>query len=95
MRTCAVRQVNSNGASGALVAVCGELAADPQAAPLLVGMGVRELSVSPLSIPQVKEAVRAVDTGAARGLATLAVASEGPDAVRALLAGMGRGVGGG
>jgi phosphocarrier protein FPr len=76
-----------DGASGALVAVCGELAADPQAAPLLVGMGVRELSVSPLSIPQVKEAVRAVDTGAARGLAALAVDCEGPDAVRALLAG--------
>ncbi|MEV7629289.1 phosphoenolpyruvate--protein phosphotransferase [Actinoplanes sp. NPDC089786] len=40
------------------VAVCGELAADEAAVPLLIALGVRELSVSPPSIPGVKEAVR-------------------------------------
>lgn len=51
------------------VAVCGELAADPLAAAVLVGLGVRELSVSPRSVPQVKEHVRALDTRAAADLA--------------------------
>ncbi|GIF00496.1 phosphoenolpyruvate--protein phosphotransferase [Paractinoplanes rishiriensis] len=44
------------------VAVCGELAADERAVPLLTALGVRELSVSPLLIPAVKEAVRGAGT---------------------------------
>jgi phosphoenolpyruvate-protein phosphotransferase/dihydroxyacetone kinase phosphotransfer subunit len=43
------------------VAVCGELAADPQAVPTLVGLGVRELSVAAPAVPLVKEAVRETD----------------------------------
>jgi len=46
------------------VAVCGELAADPQAVPTLVRLGVRELSVAAPAVPVVKEAVRATDSGA-------------------------------
>jgi phosphoenolpyruvate-protein kinase (PTS system EI component) len=41
------------------VSVCGEMAADPLQALLLVGLGVRELSMSPTAIPAVKAAVRA------------------------------------
>src|SRR6185295_10858596 len=49
------------GAAGhASVAVCGELAADERAAALLVGLGVRELSVAPRAVPGIKEAVRAL-----------------------------------
>ncbi len=51
------------------VAVCGEMAADPLAAPLLVGMGVEELSMSPASIPAVKDAVRRVRRSEAAALA--------------------------
>ena len=47
-----------------LVSVCGELAADERAVPLLVGLGVRELSVAPSSVPGVKEAVRRIATAA-------------------------------
>src|SRR5439155_16071658 len=40
------------------VAVCGEVAADPANTALLVGLGVRELSVTPPAIPAIKDAVR-------------------------------------
>lgn len=40
--------------SGLPVAVCGQLAADPAAIPLLVGLGVRELSVAPARVSSVK-----------------------------------------
>lgn len=40
------------------VAVCGELASDPYAALVLIGMGVIELSMTPRLIPRVKQAVR-------------------------------------
>ncbi len=42
------------------VGVCGELAGDPAAAVLLVGLGVRELSMAPPLVPDVKAALRSV-----------------------------------
>ena len=39
------------------VALCGELAADPRIGPLLAGLGVQELSMSPPAIPNVKAAL--------------------------------------
>ncbi|HEY3436352.1 MAG TPA: phosphoenolpyruvate--protein phosphotransferase [Actinotalea sp.] len=75
-----------DAAGAAMVGVCGELAADPAAVPLLIGLGVHELSMSPLAIPQVKDAVRGVDRVAARDLARRALTLDGPLAVRALLA---------
>lgn len=44
---------------GKPVAVCGELAADPQIGPLLIGLGVHELSMSPPAIERVKAALHA------------------------------------
>jgi phosphoenolpyruvate-protein phosphotransferase len=41
--------------SGIPISICGQLAADPQAIPLLVGLGIRKLSVAPASIPKVKQ----------------------------------------
>ena len=73
------------GAGDALVAVCGELAADPAATELLIGLGVRELSVSPRAVPAVKQAVRAVDSRSAGRVASRALDLDGPGAVRALL----------
>jgi multiphosphoryl transfer protein len=43
------------------VAVCGELASDPQAVPTLLRLGVRELSVAAPAVPLTKEAVRSTD----------------------------------
>ncbi|MEK7754169.1 MAG: putative PEP-binding protein, partial [Acidobacteriota bacterium] len=49
---------DAGGRCGKLVGVCGEMAADPLAAPLFVGMGMRELSMDPQSIPAIKSVIR-------------------------------------
>ena len=51
---------------GKPVAVCGGLAADPAAVPVLLGLGVSELSVVPTLIPQLKAQVRALTLEACR-----------------------------
>jgi phosphoenolpyruvate-protein phosphotransferase/dihydroxyacetone kinase phosphotransfer subunit len=68
------------------VAVCGEVAADEAAVPLLLGLGVRQLSVAPAAVPLLKQAVRRVDVAAARPLALAALEAAGPAEVRALVA---------
>ena len=67
-----------------LVAVCGEVAGDEAAVALLVGLGVRELSVAPAAVATVKEAVREIELGRARELAVAALACPDAHAVRAL-----------
>ena len=67
------------------VAVCGEAGSDPAAIPLLVGLGVNELSVAPRRVPLVKEAVRAIDLEDARRLAARALELEDAAAVRELV----------
>jgi len=66
----------------ALVAVCGEAAADPLAAQLLVGLGVRELSTAPPAVPGTKQVVRELDAARAAARAAAALAADGPGAVR-------------
>jgi phosphocarrier protein FPr len=70
---------------GKSVGVCGELAADPAAVPLLVGLGVTELSVAPDAVPVVKRAVRNTRTSSARPLARAALKQDSAAAVRSLL----------
>src|SRR5712691_5692547 len=47
------------------ISVCGEIAGDPRYAVLLLGLGLRELSMSPQNIPRVKQRIRALDMVAA------------------------------
>ena len=55
-----IRQIaEAGGNAGKSVAVCGEMASDIRLAPILVGLGVRELSMTPNALP----AVRSVLTG--------------------------------
>ena len=44
------------------VSICGEMASNPLAVPILVGLGIGEFSVVPAAVPLVKEIVRALDT---------------------------------
>ena len=53
--------------------VCGEMAGDPRHVPLLLGLGVDELSMTPALIPEVKYLVRAMTMAGARALAAEAL----------------------
>jgi phosphoenolpyruvate-protein phosphotransferase len=69
------------------VGVCGELAGDAAATPLLLGLGVRELSMPSPAIGLVKRAVRSTRLEDARALAARALGSADAAAVRSLVAG--------
>jgi phosphotransferase system enzyme I (PtsI) len=58
--------VQAARAQGIPVAICGEMAADPDLALLFVGMGVDELSMSPAQVPEIKRLIRAVGYEEAR-----------------------------
>jgi phosphoenolpyruvate-protein kinase (PTS system EI component) len=68
--------------TGAWVGVCGELAGDAMLTPVLLGLGVRELSMQPRSIPAVKRAVRSTHLTDATVLADEALRLSDADAVR-------------
>jgi phosphotransferase system enzyme I (PtsI) len=53
--------VEAGARSGIEVSVCGEMAADPLHALVLLGLGVRDLSMNPAAIPRVKMAIRSVE----------------------------------
>lgn len=65
------------------VGVCGELASETLAVPILVGLGIDELSVNPGAIPEVKSILRGFDYLAARELAQNVLLEADPLKVRA------------
>ncbi|NCC50948.1 MAG: phosphoenolpyruvate--protein phosphotransferase [Spartobacteria bacterium] len=67
------------------VGVCGGLASEEQAAPILIGLGVDELSVSIPSIPTIKALVRGLRLEECRALAKKALACNTAEEVRALV----------
>lgn len=69
---------------GKWVGICGELAADPKAVPILMGLGVDELSMSPNSIPLVKAQIRTLNYSKAQVLAKRALECDSAPAVRQL-----------
>lgn len=80
-----IRATCQGAAGKASVSVCGELAADERAVPLLLGLGVDALSVTPPAIPATKEAVRAVDTVDVQRLADQVLGADTAASVRARL----------
>jgi phosphoenolpyruvate-protein kinase (PTS system EI component) len=80
-----IRATCQGAAGQASVSVCGEFAADEHAVPVLLGMGVESLSVTPPAIPATKEAVRAVDSISAQRLADTVLMADSAAAVRELL----------
>jgi multiphosphoryl transfer protein len=68
------------------IEVCGEAASDPVVLPLLVGLGVDEISVGASRVAVVRAWVRALERSGARDLAAQALAAPGPEEVAALMA---------
>jgi phosphocarrier protein FPr/phosphocarrier protein len=69
---------------GKWVGVCGGAASDPKALPLLLGLGVDELSVSPVAIPAIKAQIRGLSLAQCRSLAESALGLATAAEVRAL-----------
>lgn len=70
-------------AHGRWVGVCGELAGDPTAIPVLLGLGLDEFSMNPTAIPTAKQLLRRLDRAASAQLAQTALACDSAAAVRA------------
>jgi phosphotransferase system enzyme I (PtsI) len=68
---------------GVWVGVCGEIAGDPVLTPLLIGLGVDELSAAPPVVPQVKYIVRRLKLAEAQELAAFALQCESPSEIYA------------
>ena len=70
--------------AGKWVGICGELGADPQAVPILVGLGIDELSVTVPAVPTVKALVRELNFADAKSLAQKALQCSVSQEVRQL-----------
>ncbi|HLO25422.1 MAG TPA: phosphoenolpyruvate--protein phosphotransferase [Geobacteraceae bacterium] len=74
--------------AGKQVSICGEMAADPISAVLLIGMGISDLSLSAPSIPLIKQAIRKISRATAAGIAEQVLAMESSGEIRRYLEGV-------
>ena len=77
-----VEQANKNGLP---ISLCGELAADPAAILLLVGMGVNSVSMNAHSLPRIKHVIRSVSKHQAEGLVANALRMQSETEIRLML----------
>jgi phosphocarrier protein FPr/phosphocarrier protein len=77
---------SAGAAAGKVVAVCGGVAADRFAIPILLGLGMRELSVVPAAVPAIKRQVGALRINECRDLARQCLELASAGEVRALVA---------
>jgi multiphosphoryl transfer protein len=76
--------VKAANVHGRMVAICGGLASDPVAVPILIGLGVHELSMVPAVIPQLKALISTLNSEDCAALANQALDRETAEDVRAL-----------
>lgn len=79
-----IAQAAAGAADTRWIGVCGGLASDVLAAPILIGLGVTELSAAPSMVAEIKAAVRGVSMADCRELAAKALTLDSAEAVRAL-----------
>ncbi|MEC9080671.1 MAG: phosphoenolpyruvate--protein phosphotransferase [Verrucomicrobiota bacterium] len=75
--------VDAGQSHGIWTGVCGEMAGDLAAVPILLGLGVAELSVTPSMVPRVKMLIRSIEMEQARELATFALKNDSPKEILA------------
>jgi len=73
--------VDSAHKYGAEISVCGEVAGDPQYAPLLLGLGVDALSVTPGALPEIKYIIRHMKLSEAKKMAKDAIEETDPETI--------------
>jgi phosphotransferase system enzyme I (PtsI) len=73
--------VDSAHKNGIWVGVCGEMAGDIRLVPLLLGLGIDELSTAPSVVPSIKHLIRRIKITEARELAEAALQLESPDII--------------
>lgn len=87
-----LRQLQLIGQAGVkankLVGICGEMASDPLAVKLLLGLGFNELSVNPASISLVKSLIRGTTLAEAKKIADKALSLPSAAAVKEFLTGV-------
>lgn len=74
------------------VSVCGEMGGNPRLVPLLLGLGIRCLSMNAGAVPRVKQAVRALDIGDCARFARRVMEQSDPARIRELVDGFATGV---
>ena len=79
------RTITSARENGIWAGMCGEMASDPNAAVLLMAMGISELSMSAPSIPRVKEKIRSISSVKAKEILGEVMAMEDGDEIKAYL----------
>jgi phosphoenolpyruvate-protein phosphotransferase (PTS system enzyme I) len=79
------RTAEAGRTAGIEVCVCGEMAGNPLAVYLLIGLGIASLSVAPSALPEVKKLIRSVPAGDARMHVHDALAAGSADEVAAIL----------
>jgi len=67
------------------ISVCGEIAGDPRFTPLLLGLGIRTLSMAPASLPRVKQRLRTLSMTEAIRLAGQVMGQSDERRITALL----------
>ena len=82
---CPDTSPHPSAAAGIAVSVCGEMASDPHYAKLLVGLGLRRLSMSPRLVPHIKTLLRDESAGALRELAERCFALRTAEEIEACL----------
>ncbi len=76
---------NAAKAAGIPVSLCGELATNLRAVPVLLGLGIDTLSASPVYLPAIKRVIRAMKLSEGEGLARRALASSDPEEFRSFM----------
>ncbi|MGI6144433.1 MAG: phosphoenolpyruvate--protein phosphotransferase [Clostridia bacterium] len=77
--------IDASHRAGKWTGMCGEMAGDTMAAPILLGLGLDEFSMSAVSIPRVKKVIRSLTYAEAKDVAEKALSLEKPEEIKELV----------